>query len=124
VADTWAPGQPTEESKRFVDAFRKKYNRMPATQAAFSYDAAMLLDAAVKSLKGNVSDRKAFSKAIAAAQFTSVRGAFKFGPNHFPVQNYHVYQVVSAGGKPEIKLQDANVLKSHADAYASQCPSR
>jgi branched-chain amino acid transport system substrate-binding protein len=124
VGDTWTPGHPSEESKRFVEAFRKKYNRLPAAQAAFSYDTAMLLDAAVKSLKGNVSDRKAFSKAIAAAQFTSVRGPFKFGPNNFPVQNYHVYQVVNTAGKPELKLQESNVLKSHADAYVSQCPSR
>lgn len=124
VADTWTPGHPGEESRRFVEAFRKKYNRLPSAYAAFSYDAAMLLDAAVRSLKGNTSDRKAFSKAIATSQFKSVRGAFRFGPNNFPVQNYHVYQVANASGKPEFKLHEADVLKSHGDAYASQCASR
>lgn len=124
IGDTWTPGQSGEESRHFVEAFRGKYNRRPSAYAAFSYDAAMLLNAAVKSVNGNVSDRKAFSKAIAAAQFSSVRGPFRFGPNNFPVQNYNVYQVVNVGGKPEIKLLEADVLKSHSDAYVSQCASR
>jgi branched-chain amino acid transport system substrate-binding protein len=124
VGDTWTPGHPSEESRRFVEAFRKKYNRLPSAYAAFSYDAAMLLDGAVRSVKGNTSDRKAFSKAIASAQFKSVRGPFRFGPNNFPVQNYHVYQVANAGGKPEFKLQQTDVLKTHADAYVAQCASR
>jgi branched-chain amino acid transport system substrate-binding protein len=124
IGDTWTPGHPGEESRQFVEAFRKKYKRLPSAFAAFSYDAAMLLDAAVHSVKGNVADRKALTKAIAGASFKSVRGPFRFGPNNFPVQNYHVYQMVNAGGKPEFKLQEADVLKSHADAYASQCASR
>ncbi|MCY1380192.1 hypothetical protein D9M69_679890 [compost metagenome] len=53
-----------------------------------------------------------------------MRGEFRFGPNNFPIQNYHVYQVANVGGKPEFKLQDADVLKAHADAYAPQCASR
>lgn len=124
IGDTWSPGHPSEESRRFVDSFRKKYNRLPSAYAAFSYDAAMLLDAAVRSVKGNTSDRKAFTKAIAGASFKSVRGTMKFGANNFPVQNYHIYQVASVSGKPEFKLVDADVLKGHADAYASQCPAR
>ena len=124
VGDTWTPGHPGDESRRFVEAFRKKYNRLPSAYAAFSYDAAMALDVAVRGVKGNVADRKAFTKAIAAASFKSVRGPFRFGPNNFPVQNYHVYQVANAGGKPEFRLLEADVLKSHADAHASQCASR
>jgi branched-chain amino acid transport system substrate-binding protein len=124
VADTWTPGNTSEESRRFVEAFRKKYNRLPSAYAAFSYDAAMVLDAAARSTKGNVSDRKAFAKAIAGAQFKSVRGSFKFGTNNFPVQNYHVYQIASAGGKPEFKLLDDDVLKGHSDAYVAECTMR
>lgn len=124
IGDTWSPGHPSEESRRFVDAFRKKYNRLPSAYAAFSYDAAMLLDAAVRSVKGNTSDRKALTRAIAGASFKSVRGTMKFGANNFPVQNYHIYQVATVAGKPEFKLVDADVLKGHGDAYASQCPAR
>jgi branched-chain amino acid transport system substrate-binding protein len=122
VGDTWSPGSPSAESRQFVSAFEKKYGRTPSAYAAFSYDAALLLDAAVKSLKGEVADRKALTKAISTAQFKSVRGPFRFGSNNFPVQNYHVFQVVKGPtGKSEFKLIEEDVLKSQVDAYAAQC---
>ncbi|UUX95346.1 ABC transporter substrate-binding protein [Aquabacterium sp. J223] len=125
LGDTWSPGHPSDESRRFVEAFQKKHARLPSAYAAFSYDAAMLLDAALKTTKGNAADRKALSKAIAGATFKSVRGDFRFGNNNFPVQNYHIYTVArGTGGKPEFKMTEANVLKAHPDAYAAQCVAR
>lgn len=124
IGDAWTPGHPGEESRRFVDAFRKKYNRLPSAYAAFSYDVAKVLDVAIRNVKGNTTDRKALAKAIATASFKSVRGPFRFGPNNFPIQNYHVYQVAAAGGKAEFKLLEADVLKAHSDPYAAQCVSR
>lgn len=124
IGDTWTPGHPGEESRKFVDAFRKKFNRYPSAYAAFSYDAAMLLDSAVRAVGGKVEDRKALTKAISSANFKSVRGQFRFAPNNFPVQNYHIYQVASSANRPEFKLLDADVLKGHTDAYAPQCASR
>ena len=122
TADAWSPGNPGAESRQFVAAFEKKYARMPSAYAAFSYDAAMALDAALAKLKGDTSNRKALTKAIATTPFKSVRGAFRFGANNFPVQNYHVFEVAKgAAGKPEFRLLAENVLQSHADAYASQC---
>jgi len=123
VGDTWTPGTPSTESKQFVASFEKRFGRTPSAYAAFSYDAAMLLDSAIRSLKGDVSDRKALTKAIASATFKSLRGPFRFGNNNYPVQNYHVFQVAkSAAGKPEFKLLAESVLKAHSDAYASACP--
>jgi len=122
VADTWTPGTANPQSKQFVAAFEKRFGRTPSAYAAFSFDAAMLLDAAVRATGGNVADRKALAKAIASAPFKSVRGAFRFGPNNYPVQNYHVFQIAkSASGKPEFRLLAENVLTSHADAYVAQC---
>jgi branched-chain amino acid transport system substrate-binding protein len=122
VADTWTPGMPNAESKAFVVAFEKKFNRSPSAYAAFSYDAAMLLDAAIKENKGNVTDKKALSRAIAAASFKSLRGPFRFGKNGYPVQNYHVFQVTKAAKGATFKLVAEKVLEAHADAYAAQCP--
>jgi branched-chain amino acid transport system substrate-binding protein len=125
VGDTWTPGTPNPHSKQFVDAFQKRYGRTPSAYAAFSYDAAMLLDAAIKQVNGKVTDRKALTGAIKNASFKSVRGSFKFGKNNFPIQNYHIYQVVKGPvGKPEFKLLAADVLKDHSDAYAEQCDAR
>jgi branched-chain amino acid transport system substrate-binding protein len=125
VGDTWSPGHPADESRRFVEAFQTKYGRLPSAYAAFSYDAAMAIDAAVRATNGNAADRKALTKAIASASFKSVRGPFRFGPNNFPVQDYHVFQVAKdAAGKLQFKLVEAKVLKSHSDAYAPQCARR
>lgn len=122
VGDTWTPGAQNEQSKQFVAAFEKKFNRTPSAYAAFSYDAAMMLDAAVRKMKGDVSDRKAFARAIKEAEFKSVRGDFRFGKNNYPIQDYHIYQIVKGtSGKPEFKLTNADVLKNHSDAYAAQC---
>lgn len=122
VGDTWTPGAANAQSRQFVAAFEQRYGRTPSAYAAFSYDAAMLLDAAIRAAKGNTADRKVLTAAIKQAQFKSVRGDFKFGKNNFPVQNYHIYQIAKgAAGKPEFKLLAGDVLKAHADAYAELC---
>ena len=48
VADYFA-GMASEENKRFVEAYRKKYNRSPDNGAALGYTAAKLAAAALKS---------------------------------------------------------------------------
>jgi branched-chain amino acid transport system substrate-binding protein len=122
VGDTWTPGTPNAQSRKFVENFRKRYGRTPSAYAAFSYDAAMLLDSALRSVGGKADNRKALTAAIKSAQFTSLRGQFKFGRNNFPIQNYHIYQMVKgADGRPEYKLQAADVLVGHDDAYVDQC---
>lgn len=122
VGDTWAPGAPNEQSKRFVAAFENRFGRTPSPYAAFSYDAAILLDAAIREVKGHTADHTALTGAIKNARFKSVRGDFRFGKNNFPVQDYHIYQVVkNAAGKPEFRLIAGSVLKDHADAYVQQC---
>lgn len=123
LADTWTPGMPNEVSKNFVKAYREKYNRTPSAYAAFSYDAMMKLNAAVSQLKGDVSDKKALSAAIKTADFTSVRGNFGFANNNYPVQDYHVFEMVKGSdGRPDWKLIKEKVLEQHVDSYAAQCP--
>ncbi|NYT67290.1 ABC transporter substrate-binding protein [Pusillimonas noertemannii] len=122
VVDTWTPGIETQRSKDFVAAYEKKYNRLPSAYAAFSYDAAMLLDAAVASMKGDVSDKKAFNAAIKNAKFESLRGDFRFGNNNYPVQSYHVFEIVKGDdGKARFKTIAKDVLKDQADSYAAEC---
>ncbi|WP_397475223.1 ABC transporter substrate-binding protein [Pusillimonas sp.] len=122
VVDTWTPGIENQQSRDFVKAYEEKYGRLPSAYAAFSYDAAMLLNAAVGSLKGDVSDKKAFNQAIKNAQFDSLRGDFKFGNNNYPVQSYHVFQIVKGDdGKAQFKMIAKDVLKNQADSYADEC---
>ena len=117
----WGPDFDNAANKQFVEEFEKKFNRIPSQYAAQSYDAALLLDSAIGKVKGNVADKKAFEAALMAADFKSVRGNFKFGANHFPVQDMYVFEVAKdAKGRVSLKTLGAP-LKNHTDAYAAQC---
>ncbi len=107
-------------NKRFREAFVKKYNYEPSFYSAYSYDAAQLLDAAIKQVGGKVSDRPALIAALEQANFDSVRGKFKFNHNHFPIQDFYRLEVVEKGGKVEQVSREV-VLKDKSDAYADEC---
>ena len=108
--------------EQFVEAFEKKYNRIPSNFAAQAYDGALLLDSAIAKVKGNVADKAAFGAALKAADFKSVRGNFKFGSNNFPIIDMHMFEAAKdAKGRVNLKTI-ATPLKNHADAYAALCP--
>ncbi len=117
----WGPDTDNPVSKAFVEAFEKKYNRIPSNFAAQGYDSALLLDAAIDKVKGNLSDKKAFETALKAGTTKSIRGTLKFNNNHFPVNDWYVFEVVKdAKGRPNLKTV-ATPLKDHKDAYHAQC---
>lgn len=104
----------------FVAAFTEAYGRKPSLYASQGYDAALLLDSAIAKVGGNVDDVDAFRAALKAADFISVRGAFKFGPNNHPIQDIYVREVVKDGEGVTNKLV-GKVFTGHADAYAADC---
>ncbi len=73
---------------------------MPATYAFQAYDAAMLIDSAVKAVKGDLSNKDAVAAALKKAEFTSLRGGFKFNTNGYPIQDFYLTKVAKrADGK-------------------------
>ena len=105
-------------NKAFVEAFQAEYGRLPSLYASQGYDTANLLLSAMA--KADVKDADAFRTALKAAEFDSTRGDFKFGPNHHPVQDIYVREVVKEGDVFTNKILGA-ALTDHADAYASEC---
>jgi len=117
----WAHDLDNAANKRFVADFQKDYGRLPTLYASQGYDAARLMDAAVRDVKGNLADKAGLRKAIAAAKFDSVRGAFKFNSNGFPIQDYYL-RVITKDAQGRITNRTLNtVFKNHADAYVGQC---
>jgi branched-chain amino acid transport system substrate-binding protein len=116
----WAADLPNEANKKFVADFKKKYGSEPSFYAAQSYDAANLIASAVAGVKGNLSDKAAVRKAIEKANFKSVRGDFKFGPNHYPTQNFYMQQVVKEGDAYTQKTI-ATAEKNVPNPHAAQC---
>src|SRR5574343_905993 len=117
----WAHDMDNPENKRFVADFQKEYGRLPSLYASQGYDAALMMDAAVRDVKGNVEDKKALQKALEAKRFKSVRGDFKFNANHYPVQNYVLRAIgKDANGRITNKTM-GTIFTNHADAYVAQC---
>jgi branched-chain amino acid transport system substrate-binding protein len=108
-------------NRKFVAEFEKAYNRLPTGYAASGYDTALLMDAAIRKVKGKIEDKEALRAALRASDFKSVRGEFKFGPNQFPVQNYYL-QLVGRGNDGRLVHKTiGTVLPNRADAYVQDC---
>jgi branched-chain amino acid transport system substrate-binding protein len=117
----WAPDLETPQSKEFVNQFVAKYDRVPATYAMQAYDAASLIDSAVAAVDGNLSDRDALRDAMAKAGFTSLRGDFAFGPNHFPVQDFYLTKVVQREDGAYATSIDQTIFTDYSDTYVADC---
>ncbi|MFK7868434.1 MAG: ABC transporter substrate-binding protein [Roseobacter sp.] len=102
----------------FVEAFQAEYGRLPSLYASQGFDTANLLLSAAA--KADVADADAFRAALAEADFDSVRGNFRFGPNQHPIQDFYVREVIKEGDVFTNKIVSAS-LTDHGDAYAAEC---
>jgi branched-chain amino acid transport system substrate-binding protein len=117
----WSIDLDNPANRKFVAAFEQEYKRLPTGYASSGYDTALLIDSAVRKLKGKIEDKDALRNALRAADFKSVRGEFKFNRNQFPVQNYYL-QLVGKG--PDGRLVHktiGTVLTNRGDAYVQDC---
>ena len=120
----WAPDTDTPVSKQFVEAFEKRYSRIPSNFAAQGYDSALLLDAAIERVKGNVTDKNAFMAALKQGVAKSVRGALKFNNNNFPINNWYAFEAAKdAKGRVSLKTI-ATPLTDYQDSYHDKCPMK
>jgi len=118
---TWTPTTDNPQNKKFVAAYEAAYHAIPASYAMQAYDAAMLIDSAVRAVKGNVSDSMALSAALKKADFKSLRGPFKFNVNGYPIEDFYLTKVVKrADGKYQTSIVE-KVFADSADPYAKDC---
>jgi len=119
----WTAEIDNPASKKYVADFRKKYGYTPSYYGAQSYDGIMLIDSAVKAVKGNVKDTKGMVAAMRKADYPSIRGPFKFNNNHHPIQDFYVLKAVKDPKSPEgITMNiEKKVFDDHKDAYYKDC---
>ena len=116
-AQEWVNDLPNDANKKFVSDFKAKYKHGPSFYGAQSYDAAQLINSAVVAVKGDTSKKEEMRKAMEKADFKSVRGAFKFGNNHIPIQNFYLQDVVKgADGQLGLKTV-ATIVKDSQDRF-------
>ncbi len=121
ISSHWNSDFDNPANKTFVAAFQKKYNRIPSYYASQGYDTALAIAAALKATGGKVDDVNAFSAAMRKADFQSVRGAFKFGPNQHPVHDWYSLKVEKGADGQLAIVTKGKILTAHGDFYAKDC---
>ena len=118
----WSPDLKNPANQKFVADYRKKYSgKTPSFYGAQSYDGILLIDSAVKAVKGKLDDKQGMIAAMRKADYPSTRGKYTYNVNHFPIENFYLLKAVEGpGGVPEMQIQ-RTVFENHKDSYAKDC---
>jgi branched-chain amino acid transport system substrate-binding protein len=118
----WSPDLDNAQNKKFVAGFRKRNKGIyPAFYAAQAYDAVYLIKSAVEAVKGDMSNTDGLRAALEKADFPSIRGKFRYGRNHYPIQNFYSREVViDKDGNWTVK-NTGIVLADHETPHAKDC---
>jgi branched-chain amino acid transport system substrate-binding protein len=120
----WAPNLDNPGNKTFVAAYEAAYKGVPGTYAMQAYDAALLINSAVKAVNGDLGNKDAVAAALKKADFTSLRGGFKFNINGYPIQDFYLTKVAKrADGKFQTEIVQ-KVFENYGDRYAKDCAAK
>ena len=111
---------PNEANKRYVADYKAKYKLSPSFYGSQTYDAAVLIDSGLKAVNGDMTKKDDLRKALEKADFKSVRGNFKFGPNHIPIQSFYLQDVVKQGDDYVLKTV-ATIVENDQDKHWQKC---
>lgn len=89
------------KDKSFRLAYAKTYKLQPDVYAVQGYDAAQILGIGLNAVKGDVSKKAEFAKAVEAAKIDSPRGVFTLSKAHNPVQDFYLRKVAGKENKYE-----------------------
>ena len=83
-----------------------------------------LIDSAVVAAKGDLTKKDAMRDEMRKANYKSVRGPYKYGNNHLPIQNFYLQDVVKdADGALTLKTV-ATIVKDSQDKHHDKCPMK
>src|SRR5438270_6199147 len=86
-------------NKVFAPAFRKQFKYDPGYYAASTYLSGQVLEAALKTTKGDVEDKKALMAAIRGSNADTVRGQVKFDDLGNAIGNVYIRKVTKSDGR-------------------------
>ena len=120
-AQQWVNDLPNDANKKFVAGFRAKHKSYPSFYGAQSYDAANLVNSAVLAVKGDLTKKDAMRNEMRKASYASVRGPYKYGNNHFPIQNFYLQDVVKdVEGNLTLRTV-TTIVKDSQDQFHDKC---
>jgi branched-chain amino acid transport system substrate-binding protein len=86
-------------NKAFAPTFRKQFKYDPGYYAGSTYVSGEVLEAALKSIKANVEDKKALMAAIRSSNADTVRGVIKFDEFGNAIGNVYIRKVTKNDGR-------------------------
>ena len=123
-AQEWVNDLPNTTNQKYVADYKAKFNASPSFYGAQTYDAVGLIDSAVTAVKGDLSIKEGMRKEMEKANFKSVRGNFKFGNNHIPIQDFYL-QDAAKNPDGSYSLQTvATIVKDDQDRFHDRCPMK
>jgi branched-chain amino acid transport system substrate-binding protein len=117
----WSPDLKNDANQKYVADYKKKFGKTPSFYGAQSYDGIMLIDAAVKAVKGDLTNKKGMIAAMRQADYKSTRGPYKYNVNHFPIENFYLLKAVQDPGGELVMQIQKTVFENHKDSYAGEC---
>src|SRR5262245_18389462 len=120
----WSPDLKYAANEKYVADYKKEHGKMPVFYGAQSYDGIMLIDSAIRAVKGDLTNKKGMIAAMRRADYKSTRGPYSYNTNHFPIENFYLLKAVQTpDGEFAMQIQKT-VFESHKDAYVAECPMK
>ena len=91
--------------------------RARATPQALAFRCRLILRSAAPDHPSNLR----LAAEMRKANYASVRGPYRYGNNHFPIQNFYLQDVVKDTDGTYTLKTVATALKDHQDRYHAQC---
>src|SRR5881397_2869342 len=120
----WSPDLKNPANQKYVADYKKKYGKLPVFYGAQSYDGIMLIDSAVKAVKGDLTNKKGMIAAMRQADYKSTRGPYKYNVNHFPIENFYLLKAVQDPSGELVMQIQKTVFENHKDSYSAECPMK
>jgi len=117
----WIHDLPNETNKRFVADYRQKFKSSPSSYGAESYDAVSLINSAVIAAGGDLTQKDTMRREMEKANFKSVRGTFRYGNNHMPIQDFYVQTAVKDADGHYMMKTVTKTAESAQDRYHDLC---
>ena len=123
-AQEWVNDLPNDANKTYVTDYKAKYHAAPSFYGAQTYDAVGLIDSAITAVKGDLGNKEGMRKEMEKADFKSVRGSFKFGNNHIPIQNFYLQDAAKNPDGSYSLHTVATIVKDDQDRFHDKCPMK
>jgi branched-chain amino acid transport system substrate-binding protein len=94
------------ENQDFVSAYEEEYGHVPSYYSEGTYTATLLIDAALESLDGDISEPADFVQEIESQSVDAPRGPIEFDEYGNPVENVYVREVEDVDGQLQNSVID------------------